>query len=83
MSEHRWLSTAQAAVYLSVNPKTLRRWAKAGMVPFHRLPGGRDLRFHTAELDAFLGLDIDSASQRARNTDFTRPREEPDDEAAA
>jgi len=77
------MSTAEAAEYLGVKPATLRGWAKRELVPYHKLPGGRDLRFHPAELDAAMGLDVDAAAQHVRNTDFTRPPEQPDEEDAA
>jgi excisionase family DNA binding protein len=77
------MTSAEAAKYLSVNQATLVRWARAGAVPSHKLPGGRHLRFHTAELDIAMGLDIDAASERARNPHFTRPTQAPDEEDAA
>jgi excisionase family DNA binding protein len=48
---HRWLTTEEAAAYLSVHPVTLRRWVTEGKVPAHRMIGSRGLRFHTRELD--------------------------------
>jgi excisionase family DNA binding protein len=72
------MTTDQAAAYLACKPDTLRGWVREGLVPFHKLPGGRHLRFHTAELDAAMGLDVDGVT--ARSWCFAGT---PDDEAAA
>jgi excisionase family DNA binding protein len=63
------MTTDEAAAYLGVKPATLRGWVRAGLIPHHRLPGGRVLRFHPAELDAAMGLDIAAAA--ARSSGFT------------
>lgn len=59
------MTTNEAAEYLGVKPATLRGWARAGIVPNHRLPGGRERRYHSAELDAALGLDVEGAARRS------------------
>jgi excisionase family DNA binding protein len=53
-----WLTTAEAAAYLKVQPRTLSLWARQGKVPAHPLSGvqRRVWRFLRAELDAMLGL---------------------------
>lgn len=53
-----WLTTAEAAAYLKVRPRTLSLWARQGKIPAHRLSGvqRRVWRFLQAELDAMLGL---------------------------
>lgn len=49
------LSTEQAATYLGVHPKTLRRYVAQGLVTAYRLKGrGRMLRFRPADLDGLL-----------------------------
>ena len=51
-----WLTAAEAAQYLKINPRTLTTWARAGKVPAHKLSGiQRSVwRFLRAELDAIL-----------------------------
>lgn len=36
-----WFDEAETARQLGVHERTLRRWRKAGKVPFCRTPGGR------------------------------------------
>jgi len=43
-----------AAAHLDVHPETLRRWARAGEVPYARLGARGDLRFRLADLDALV-----------------------------
>lgn len=52
------LTSAEAADFLQVHPKTLKRWRMEGTVPFIRYPSGR-VRFNRAELVVWL-------DQRAR-----------------
>jgi excisionase family DNA binding protein len=35
-----WLTSSELAALLSVSPKTIARWAKAGQLPFRRTLGG-------------------------------------------
>lgn len=52
MSESRtYLSTAQAAAYLGVCTKTLRRYVSDGRLNAYRV-GPRNLRYLVSELDA-------------------------------
>ena len=67
MIEQRWMLTDEAADYLGVRPVTLRKWCREGLIPVHRFPGSRIYRFHAAELDAALGLDVEAA----KNWGFT------------
>lgn len=46
-----WLTRAEAAAYARVSLATLDRWASAGKITRHRTPGGRGVRFTTADLD--------------------------------
>lgn len=49
----RWLTQAEAAEYLKVTDRTLRRMVAAGDLPAYRL-GPRLLRIDQADLDALL-----------------------------
>jgi len=49
-----FLNTAQAAEFLGVCTKTLKRWDKAGKLPAHRTPGGHR-RYTREELMQALG----------------------------
>ena len=56
MSEERQalLSSREAAAYLGVNVKTLRRWADQEYIPHIRTPGAHGRRlFDSRALDAF------------------------------
>jgi excisionase family DNA binding protein len=68
MNEQLWMTTAEAARYLRIKPATLRDWARTGVVPAHRIPGGGTYRFHARELDQALGLDVE---QVARSSGFS------------
>lgn len=48
-----WLTTEQAASYLSVSPGTLRNWRSSGAGPSYHVVG-RIVRYHRDDLDAFL-----------------------------
>ncbi|MCC5957697.1 MAG: helix-turn-helix domain-containing protein [Natronohydrobacter sp.] len=48
-----WMTTEQAAAYLSVSPGTMRNWRTAGAGPRYRTVG-RIVRYHREDLDAFL-----------------------------
>ena len=39
--EHKYVSTKQAAEELCAHPNTLRRWAKAGVLPHYKTEGGQ------------------------------------------
>lgn len=52
----RWLTTGEAAEYLSLHRETVRAKAQKGLIDFGRTDGG-DLRFHTDELDRYLKQD--------------------------
>lgn len=54
------LSTAEAARYVRVTPRTIRRWLEQGKL--HALHAGRELRIDRAELDRLMR----SRSRRAR-----------------
>jgi excisionase family DNA binding protein len=51
-----WMTTAEAARYLSVEPRTLALWATQGKVKGHILSGTRRItwRFRRCDLDATL-----------------------------
>jgi len=49
------LTTREVAAQLAVTPATVRRWARAGIVPAHRVAGPRaPYRFDVRELDAVV-----------------------------
>lgn len=48
-----WLDTGDAASYLSMSPKTLAVWRCQGKGPEYKLVGGRLVRYHRDDLDAF------------------------------
>jgi excisionase family DNA binding protein len=50
---HGLLTTSDAAEYLQIHPKTLKRWVRAGRIPAST-PGGRFYRFRLEDLDAFV-----------------------------
>lgn len=52
MEVARRLSLLEAAPFLGVSPHTVRAWARARRIPFHRL--GRRLVFDRADLERFL-----------------------------
>jgi excisionase family DNA binding protein len=67
------LTAAMAAELLQVNVEYLRRMVRAGRIPCHRFPGGRELRFLRDELLGWLaalpGADQSSSSTRTHQTE--------------
>jgi excisionase family DNA binding protein len=54
-----YLTPAEAAVYLKVSPRTLRRWTRSRVVPHMKIR--RKLLYKVADLDAALAkFQIDS-----------------------
>ena len=53
---NEWLTAAEAAQYLRVNPLTLLQWVRERKVPAHQLSGVRRCvwRFLRPELDSLL-----------------------------
>ena len=49
---HEWLSTKQAADYLSITPNALRIWVCRGKIKAYKL--GSRLRFQIKDLKTFL-----------------------------
>jgi citrate synthase len=47
----RWLTTAQAAARMHVQPTTLYAYVSRGMITSHRVPGGRESRFEAGEVE--------------------------------
>jgi excisionase family DNA binding protein len=50
--EGRWLSTAEAAAYLGITPRTVYRLIDTGQLPAYRI--GRVIRLTGHDLDAFI-----------------------------
>lgn len=49
--DDRWLTTAQAAARLQVQPATLYAYVSRGMITSHRVPAGRESRFAAGEVE--------------------------------
>jgi excisionase family DNA binding protein len=56
MNNSDWLTTEQAAAYLSVKPRTINLWARQGHIKGYRLSGTARVtwRFRRVDLDATL-----------------------------
>lgn len=50
-ARREWLTVNQAAEYVGVHPKTIRKWYRAGRLPAYRTAGG-PVRIDRADLDA-------------------------------
>lgn len=48
-----WMDTETAGRYLVVAPKTLKQWRTLGKGPNYKTVGGRLIRYHVSDLDAF------------------------------
>lgn len=49
-----WMTTEQAAEYLSVSNGTMRNWRSRGEGPRYHLLGGRLVRYEVEDLDAYM-----------------------------
>jgi excisionase family DNA binding protein len=49
-----WLTTDEAAAYLSVKPSTLRQWRYAGRGPAYSKINARLVRYQKPDLDRWL-----------------------------
>ncbi|WP_281196840.1 BldC family transcriptional regulator [Microtetraspora niveoalba] len=49
------MTPGEVAVLFRVDPKTVGRWAAAGLIPFIRTPGGHR-RYRRTDVDAFLSV---------------------------
>lgn len=49
-----WMTTEQAAAYLSVSGGTMRNWRSRGEGPRYHLLGGRLVRYEVEDLDAYM-----------------------------
>jgi excisionase family DNA binding protein len=67
---HAFLDPQQAAAFLKINPRTLLRWARDGVVPAHPLSGNkrRIWRFLAAELEAWASSRVNSSSEWCQNS---------------
>jgi excisionase family DNA binding protein len=50
----QWLNQQDSAAYIGISARHLRHLVATGVVPAHRLRGGRSIRFKRADLDALL-----------------------------
>lgn len=53
-TSRRWLNQAEAADYLGVTERTIRRYISIGALTGRQLPGSRLIRLDRHELDAAL-----------------------------
>lgn len=58
MRERRWLSIAEVAALLSINPKTASAWALSGRLPAARIGGRGPWRIDRLRLEESLELQI-------------------------
>lgn len=65
-----YILTAEAARILGVAQNTLRKWAAAGVIPFHRNPANGYRLFKQNDLDKFL----EKASQPVEPITCRKPR---------
>ena len=49
----RWISVEEAANYLAVSSRTIRRYLEKGVVPLHKLPTGL-VRIDRCDLDSLV-----------------------------
>lgn len=49
----RWISVEEAAKYLAVSSRTIRRYLEKGVVPLHKLPTG-SVRIDRNDLDSLV-----------------------------
>ena len=67
----RVLTTAMAAEMLHVHVEHLRRLVRDGVIPSHRVPGGREIRFDRDELLDWLraqpGEDRSTSTKKGRD----------------
>lgn len=61
-STKSFLTTQEAAEYLGLKPSTLEKWRVVGGGPEFRKLGGRSVRYHRDDLDAW------AAANKRRNT---------------
>jgi excisionase family DNA binding protein len=54
MDNRRWLSQGEAAEYLGVTTRTIRRYISVGLLPASRIRGSRLIRIDRADVDALL-----------------------------
>ena len=52
-----WMTAEQLADYLAISMATVRKWTRTGVVPCHRLAGGRSIRFERHEIDQWIRND--------------------------
>ncbi len=53
MIEQRYFRVNQAATYLGITAKELRKYARMNLIPYSR-PGGKLMLFDKADLDHFI-----------------------------
>lgn len=52
MSNDRWLSVSEIAVYLGIKPPTVYKWIERNAMPAHKV--GRLWKFRTNEIDRWV-----------------------------
>lgn len=61
VKNYKLLRVKEAAQYCSVHPATLRRWVKAGKIPYTTV--GREKRLNIQDLDTFMGIEPKTIKQ--------------------
>lgn len=64
-----WMTTKQAADYLSISHKSLELWRASGNGPVFRRIGKRIIRYHVRDLDEFLKASERPSSGDVRSAD--------------
>ncbi|MEU7457507.1 BldC family transcriptional regulator [Streptosporangium roseum] len=59
LGEERLLTSEEVAAVFHVDPKTVVRWARAGLLKAIRTPGGRLLRYRPTDIRALLAEDTE------------------------
>lgn len=65
MTDDRWLSVDEIAVYLGISKETVYRWLDRGSIPAHRV--GKLWKFKPLEVDAWVKSGAASAKRPIEN----------------
>ena len=49
-----WLTNDELGEYLGVQPSTVRAWFSEGRVPYIKIPGSSQVRFHRETIDEWM-----------------------------
>ncbi len=65
MTDDRWLSVDEIAVYLGISKETVYRWLDRGSIPAHRV--GKLWKFKPSEVDTWVKSGAASAKRPIEN----------------